>query len=100
MIVTANTARRAEPDTPGTVDDAGVRALVDAAVEAGARRFVHVSADVARLDSPHEFLRAKAAGELHLSESGLAWTDSRAGHVHGVLGSRQSCWNRPRPGTR
>jgi uncharacterized protein YbjT (DUF2867 family) len=74
VIVTANTARRAAPDTPGAVDDAGVRALVDAAVEAGARRFVHVSAEIARIDSPHEFLRAKASAELHLSRSGLAWT--------------------------
>ena len=74
VVVTANTARRAVPDTPGAVDDAGVRALVDAAVEAGVRRFVHVSADVARIDSPHEFLRAKASAELHVSASGLAWT--------------------------
>jgi len=74
VVVTANAARRAAPDTPGAVDDAGVRALADAAVEAGAHRFVHVSADVARIDSPHEFLRAKASAELHLSGSGLAWT--------------------------
>ena len=74
VVVTANTARRAVPDTPGAVDDAGVRALVDAAVEAGAHRFLHVSADVARIDSPHEFLRAKASAELHLSGSRLAWT--------------------------
>ncbi|MCU0479076.1 MAG: NAD(P)H-binding protein [Chloroflexi bacterium] len=74
VVVTANTARRAVPDTPGAVDDAGVRALVDAAVEAGAHRFLHVSADVARIDSPHEFLRAKASAELHLSGSGLDWT--------------------------
>jgi hypothetical protein len=38
------------------VDDLGVSALVDAASRAGARRFIHVSADVARIDSPIEFL--------------------------------------------
>jgi uncharacterized protein YbjT (DUF2867 family) len=74
VIVTANTARREPPDTPSAVDDAGVRALVDAAVETGAHRFVLVSADVACSDSPHAFLRAKAAAELHLSGSGLGWT--------------------------
>jgi uncharacterized protein YbjT (DUF2867 family) len=74
VIVTANAARPAGSNTSTTVDDLGVGALVDASVRAGARRFIHVSADVARIDSPIELLRAKAAAELHVSRSGLAFT--------------------------
>ncbi len=74
VIVTANAARPAGSDTSAAVDDLGVGALVDASVRAGTRRFIHVSADVARIDSPIEFLRAKAAAELHLSRSVLAFT--------------------------
>jgi uncharacterized protein YbjT (DUF2867 family) len=74
VIVTANAARAVGSNTAAAVDDLGVGALVDASVRAGCGQFIHVSADVACIDSPIEFLRAKAAAELHVSRSGLAFT--------------------------
>jgi uncharacterized protein YbjT (DUF2867 family) len=74
VVVTATAARRDPPDTPRVVDDEGVRSLIDAAVLTGVRRFVLVSADIARPDSSHAFLRAKASAERHLRASSLDFT--------------------------
>lgn len=59
---------------PGTVDDAGNRALIDAAREAGARHFVLTSILQARPDHPVDLWRCKAAAERHLRASGLSYT--------------------------
>lgn len=63
-----------------------VRALVDAASAAGARRLVHVSALAAADAARTEYLRSKFAGELVIRTSGLDWTILRPGLIHGPDG--------------
>jgi uncharacterized protein YbjT (DUF2867 family) len=71
VITTANSAAKAPPDTPETVDDAGNRALIDAARAEGVEQFIFVSAFGADASSPVPFLAAKGRAEAHLRESGL-----------------------------
>jgi uncharacterized protein YbjT (DUF2867 family) len=56
------------------VDDAGNRALIDAARAAGVARFVFISIYGAAPDHPVDFWRRKDAAEQYLKASGLAWT--------------------------
>lgn len=72
VISTASATRRTD-DTPENVDMRGTINLVDAAREAGVRRFVFVSTLGAVPDSPVPAFRAKAAAEAHLKESGLSY---------------------------
>ena len=53
------------------VDDAGHRALIQAAQTAGVRRFVYTSAYGARADHPIDFFRTKHAIQEHVASSGL-----------------------------
>ena len=53
------------------VDDAGHRALIDAARAARVGRFVYISANAAAPDHPIDFLRTKFAIEEHLQRSGI-----------------------------
>jgi NADH dehydrogenase len=74
------------------VDDAGHRALVDAASAAGVGRFVYVSALGAAPDHPVDFFRTKWAVERHLAASGLAHAILRPSafmewHVHRLNGA-------------
>ena len=55
------------------VDDAGHRALVDVAREAGVTRFVYTSALGAAPDHPVDFFRTKWSIEQYLAASGLAY---------------------------
>jgi uncharacterized protein YbjT (DUF2867 family) len=59
---------------PDAVDRVAGIGLIDAARQAGARRFVHVSALGARPDHPLSLLRAKYAAEQHLIATDLDWT--------------------------
>lgn len=73
------------------VDDAGHRALMDAARAAGVKRFVYTSARGASPGNPVDFFRTKARLEAHLATSGLSWTILRPSafmewHVHNLLG--------------
>lgn len=73
------------------VDDAGHRALIDAAWSAGVARFVYVSARGATPDHPVDFFRTKAAIEAYLRDSGRDYTILRPSpimewHVHRLLG--------------
>ncbi|HEU5050590.1 MAG TPA: SDR family oxidoreductase [Gemmatimonadales bacterium] len=70
VISTASATRRTD-DTPGNVDARGTMNLVDAAREAGVRRFIYVSTLGATPDSPVPAFRAKAAAEAHLGKSGM-----------------------------
>jgi uncharacterized protein YbjT (DUF2867 family) len=56
------------------VDDAGNRALMDAARAARVKRFVFISIYGAAPDHPVDFWRRKYASEQHLKASGLTWT--------------------------
>ncbi|MGD0272745.1 MAG: SDR family oxidoreductase [Gaiellaceae bacterium] len=60
-------------DSVATVDDQGQKALVDAAREAGAERFIYVSYS-SNIDTDSPLTRAKRSTEEHLKQSGLAYT--------------------------
>ena len=70
VISTASATRRSD-DTPENVDRQGNIDLIDAAREAGVRRFILVSTLGATEASPVPAFRAKAAAEAHLRESGM-----------------------------
>jgi uncharacterized protein YbjT (DUF2867 family) len=74
VVTTANSAMRSVPDTVETVDLGGNQSLIDAAQRAGVKRFIFVSALGADADSPVPFLRAKAAAEARLRDSGMSHT--------------------------
>jgi uncharacterized protein YbjT (DUF2867 family) len=74
VITTANSSARGGADTVESVDRWGNRNLIDAAVSAGVRHFVFVSALGASADHPMPFLRAKGESEDHLRASGMTWT--------------------------
>lgn len=78
-------------NTMERVDDAGHRALVDAAREAGVRHFVYTSVLGAAPDHPLDFARAKWRVERHLEASGLGYTILRPSafmdtHAHQLIG--------------
>jgi uncharacterized protein YbjT (DUF2867 family) len=70
------------PGTTGndvqSVDLAGHRSLIKAAVASGVKRFIYISALGAGPDVPVDLFRAKWAIEQDLAASGLAWTTLRA----------------------
>lgn len=74
ILTTANSIGRGGADTIESVDRDGNRNLVEAAVAAGASRFVFTSALGASPASPVPFLRAKAGAEELLRSSTLDWT--------------------------
>lgn len=73
IVATANSGRGGE-DTIESVDRAGNRNLIDAAVAARVRRFMFVSALGADTHNPSPFLRAKGETEQRLRDSAMAWT--------------------------
>jgi uncharacterized protein YbjT (DUF2867 family) len=74
VITTANSTARGGDDTIETVDRAGNRNLVEAAAEAGVRRFVFTSVLGASPDSPVPLMRAKGETEQRLRDTEMAWT--------------------------
>lgn len=78
--------------TSAAVDDAGHRALIDAAKAAGVKHFVYTSAQHVSPDHPTDFYRNKAKAEAYLKASGLSYTILRPPalmewHVHKLLGA-------------
>ncbi|MGH3066001.1 MAG: SDR family oxidoreductase [Gaiellaceae bacterium] len=83
---TATTSQQ-EGDTIEAVDRDGQLALVDAASQAGVRRFVFISFPPFPIDSPLQ--SAKLAVERRLAEGEMEWVSVRAGPFHEVwLSSR------------
>ncbi len=77
--------------TSERVDDAGHRALIDAARDAGVKRFVYVSILGASPNHPVDFWRTKHGVEQHLRASGLAHVILRPSafmemHAHELIG--------------
>jgi uncharacterized protein YbjT (DUF2867 family) len=73
------------------VDDAGHRALIDAARQAGVGHFIYISALGAAPGHPVDFFRTKYAIEEYLKASGLSWTILRPSafmdlHAHRLIG--------------
>lgn len=73
VVTTANSAKRGGDDTVESVDLDGNRALVEAATQAGVKRFIFVSALGADSDSPVPFLHAKARTEEAIQASGMGY---------------------------
>ena len=74
------------------VDETGHHDLLDAARQAGVRRFVYTSALLATPDSPLDFGRRKHALEVAVEHSGLDWAILRPAafmehHVHAFNGA-------------
>jgi len=61
-------------DSSEAIDDAGQRALIDAAKNAGVEYFLFTSVWGASADHPIDFWRTKHRVERYLMNSGLAWT--------------------------
>lgn len=74
VISTAISVLRGGDDNVETVERQGYRWLVDAAAQAGVDHFIFISALGAALDSPSDFMRAKAETEQRLRASGMAYT--------------------------
>ncbi|MET3164065.1 MULTISPECIES: SDR family oxidoreductase [unclassified Arthrobacter] len=74
VVTTANSSARGGSDTVDSVDRLGNRNLIEAAVDAGVRRFVFVSNLGASPDSPIAFMAAKGETEQLLRSSGMSWT--------------------------
>lgn len=73
VVTTASATKRGD-DSVENVDLRGNVNLIDAARDAGVRRFVLVSTLGASEDSPVPAFRAKAGAERHLRESGMDYT--------------------------
>jgi len=78
VISTATASGRGGEDTIEAVDRIGTAALIEAAREAGVRRFVFVSAHGFE-DLPLALARAKTESEKRLAASGVPWTVLRPG---------------------
>ena len=74
VITTANSVLRGGEDNVQHVDREGNRRLVDAAAAAGVAHFIFITGLGAALDSPNDFMRAKAETERHLRASGMDFT--------------------------
>jgi uncharacterized protein YbjT (DUF2867 family) len=74
VITTANSAQRGGEDNVETVDRDGNATLVDAAREAGVRKFIFTSGLGSTPDSPIPFIAAKGATEQRLRDSGMNFT--------------------------
>ncbi|MET3141758.1 UNVERIFIED_ORG: NADH dehydrogenase [Arthrobacter sp. UYEF2] len=74
VVTTANSSARGGSDTVDSVDRIGNRNLIEAAVDAGVRRFVFLSNLGASPDSPIAFMAAKGETEQLLRSSGMFWT--------------------------
>lgn len=63
------------------VQDQAVRALADAAIAAGVKRFVQISAAGAEALAPSEFMRTKAAADEYIARAGIDHAILRPGLV-------------------
>ena len=64
----------------------GTRHVVDAARQAGVRRYIHMSALGARADAPSTYHQTKHRAEEYVRASGLDWTIIRPSMIHGPRG--------------
>lgn len=74
VVAAAHAADGHGHDNPRSVDDAGNRSLIDAALAQRVKHFVFVSAAGADPTHPLESYRIKFAIEAHLQASGLSYT--------------------------
>lgn len=85
IITTASAGPRGGADNPISVDLEGNQHLIKAALEAGVRQFIYISALTGTVDSPVPLPRAKALTEVTLRESGLTFTILAANGIMDVM---------------
>ncbi len=78
--------RRLVGQTFDRVHRRGTEAVVDALMEAGISRYVHMSALGSREGAVAEYHRSKFAAEQYVRESNLDWTIFRPSVIHGCDG--------------
>lgn len=74
VITTANSVKRGGEDTLETVDLKGTLNLIEAAKQAGIKRFLYASVQGASPEHPVPLFQYKAACERALMESGMTYT--------------------------
>jgi uncharacterized protein YbjT (DUF2867 family) len=74
VISSANSAGRGGEDNVQNVDREGNRRLIEVAADAGVEHFIFISVLGVTLDSPNDFMRAKAETERALRNSGMDFT--------------------------
>lgn len=74
VISTANAVKRGGEDTLETVDLQGTLNLIDAARQAGVRRFLYASVQNPSLDHPDRLFQIKAEIQQALERSGMTYT--------------------------
>lgn len=79
-------ARRLKAQTFARVHTQGTRNVVDAARDAGIKRFVHMSALGARAGAVSAYHQTKWTAEEYVRESGLDWTVFQPSLIHGPDG--------------
>jgi uncharacterized protein YbjT (DUF2867 family) len=92
VVFAAGAGPGSGPERKRTVDEGAAIALMDAAARAGVRRYVMISAmgaadPEAGSEAMRPYLRAKAAADSALQESGLDWTIVRPGSLTDEPGS-------------
>lgn len=85
VVFAAGSGSRTPPETTVAVDQQGAVRMIDAALAAGVRRFVMLSAQGADPESHghrlSHYLRAKGIADRHLRDSGLPFTIVRPGRL-------------------
>jgi nucleoside-diphosphate-sugar epimerase len=77
----------------------GTKSVVDAAVAAGVKRFIHMSALGARPNAESRYHQTKYLAEQYVQSSGLDWTIFRPSLIHGAGGefiNMEAKWARHR----
>lgn len=92
-VFSAGAGGRGGPEMTNAIDGRGLELAVDAAKEAGIRRFLLVSAfpdaarDEPRRDGFENYMRVKRLADVYLAESGLDWVILRPGLLSDAPGS-------------
>lgn len=66
-----------------TINTQGTINVVEAAKASGVRRFINMSQNGAKSDSPYRFLRSKGLAQEYVAKSGLDWTAMRPSVIWG-----------------
>lgn len=90
VIFAAGSGSKTGPEKTTAVDEEGAIKLIDAAVKASIKKFImlssmHVDEPTKHKDMEH-YLKAKAAADMHLQDSGLNYTIVRPGVLTDELG--------------
>lgn len=90
VIFTAGSGSKTGPDKTTSVDEEGAIKLIDAAAQAKVKKFIMLSAMDVDEPSKHaeleHYMKAKAAADMYLRDSGLNYTIIRPGNLTDELG--------------